>query len=87
MEECQIRDQKKLYPVAETGLWGEPVRQRRPVITNDYAAPDPLKRGLPPGHVSLTRHLGAPIVDGNRIVMMISCCQILNHTRMRSFAS
>ncbi len=71
MEECQIRDQKKLYPVAETGLWGEPVRQRRPVITNDYAAPDPLKRGLPPGHVSLTRHLGVPIVDGNRIVMLI----------------
>ncbi|OQA54471.1 MAG: putative diguanylate cyclase [Euryarchaeota archaeon ADurb.Bin294] len=71
MEECQIRDQKKLYPLAETGLWGEPVRQRRPVITNDYAAPNPLKRGVPPGHVSLERHLGVPIVDGNRIVMLI----------------
>jgi GAF domain-containing protein len=71
MEECQIRDQKKIFLLSETGLWGEPVRQRRPIITNDYAAPDPLKRGLPPGHVGLTRHLGVPVYDGDRIVMLV----------------
>lgn len=71
MEECQIRDRKILYPVADTGLWGEPVRQRRPIITNDYAAPDTQKRGLPPGHVSLERHLGVPIFEMNRIVMLV----------------
>ncbi len=71
MEECQIRDRKILYPLAETGLWGEPVRQRKPVITNDYTAPDPLKGGLPPGHVGLYRHLGVPIFEMNRIVMLV----------------
>ena len=52
----------------KTGLWGEAVRQRRPVITNDYAAPNPLKRGTPAGHVPVVRHMNIPVFDGQRIV-------------------
>ena len=51
-----------------TGLWGEAVRQRRPIITNDYAAPNPYKKGYPEGHVPLRRHLNIPVFDGNHIV-------------------
>ena len=58
------------YPVETTGLWGEAVRQRRPIITNDYQAPNPLKRGIPPGHVTVQRHMNVPIFDGDRIVMV-----------------
>ena len=46
MAECQIIDKPIVYPVVDTGLWGEAVRQRQPVITNDYAAPNPWKKGL-----------------------------------------
>ena len=35
MAECAIIDKPIVYPVSTTGLWGEAVRQRRPVITND----------------------------------------------------
>jgi PAS domain S-box-containing protein len=70
MQQCALKDKLQVYPVAETGLWGEAVRQRRPIITNDYAAPDPHKKGLPDGHVSLTRHMNVPIFDGARIVIV-----------------
>lgn len=70
MEECAIVDKPMEYPLATTGLWGEAVRQRRPVITNDYAAPNPLKKGCPPGHVDMRRHMNVPIFDGERIVIV-----------------
>jgi GAF domain-containing protein len=47
MDECQVKDRKFIYRLEETGLWGEPVRQRRPIVTNDYAAPHPHKKESP----------------------------------------
>jgi len=70
MRECAIRDKPIVYKVCETGLWGEAIRQRRAVITNDYTAPSPLKRGLPDGHVRLARHMNIPVFDGDRIVIV-----------------
>jgi DNA-binding response OmpR family regulator len=70
MKECNIDRKPIQYPVDSTGLWGEAVRQRRPVITNDYAAENPLKKGHPEGHVPLIRHMNIPVLDGNRIVMV-----------------
>jgi PAS domain S-box-containing protein len=71
MAECAIVDKPIVYPVASTGLWGEAVRQRRPVITNDYAAENPLRKGCPQGHVLVKRHMNVPVFDGTRIVLVI----------------
>jgi PAS domain S-box-containing protein len=68
MAECAVEDKPFIYPVVTTGLWGEAVRQRRPIITNDYAAPNPYKKGYPPGHVDIRRHLNIPVFDADRIV-------------------
>jgi PAS domain S-box-containing protein len=70
MAECQVTDKPLLYRVAETGLWGEAVRQRRAIVTNDYSAPNPLKKGTPPGHVHLCRHMNVPVFDRNKIVLI-----------------
>ncbi|OPY41829.1 MAG: putative diguanylate cyclase [Methanoregulaceae archaeon PtaU1.Bin059] len=70
LSECRVAEKQLIYPVEKTGLWGEPVRQRRPVITNDYTSPEPAKRGFPEGHVKVSRHLGVPVMDGTRIVMV-----------------
>lgn len=70
MRECGIADKPLEYPLAGTGLWGEAVRQRRAVITNDYAAPNPGKKGYPSGHVAVHRHMNTPIFDGERIVIV-----------------
>ena len=65
---CQVTDKPIIYPVAHTGLWGEAVRQRKPIITNDYAAPNPLKHGTPEGHVPVVRHMNIPVFFDNRMV-------------------
>lgn len=65
---CRIVDKPIVYPVHMTGLWGEAVRQRRPIITNDYHAPNPLKKGCPEGHVPVRRHMNVPVFSGDRIV-------------------
>ncbi len=68
MEQCAVIDKPIVYPVETTGLWGEAVRQRKPIITNDYSAPHPLKKGYPEGHVKVVRHMNIPVLDDGRIV-------------------
>ncbi|HOW64172.1 MAG TPA: PAS domain S-box protein [Candidatus Paceibacterota bacterium] len=68
MAECQVANVPFQYPVEKTGLWGEAVRQRRPVITNDYSEANPLKKGLPLGHVALHRHMNVPVFERDRLV-------------------
>ena len=70
MHQCAIQDKPIVYPLVETGLWGEALRQRQPIVTNDYPAPSPLKKGYPEGHVAMLRHMNAPIFDGERIVIV-----------------
>jgi light-regulated signal transduction histidine kinase (bacteriophytochrome) len=70
MAECRVPGMPRIFPVEKTGLWGEAVRQRRPVITNDYAAANPWKKGTPEGHVRLTRHMNLPVIVGGKIVLV-----------------
>ena len=70
MKECGIDKKPLEYPIDSTGLWGEAVRQRCPVITNNYAAPNPLKIGYPKEHVPIIRHMNIPVFDGPHIVMV-----------------
>jgi PAS domain S-box-containing protein len=70
MEECRLRYNTMICPIEQTGLWTEPVRQRKPIITNDYSAPNPLKKGYPKRHFKVLRHVGVPIIEGNHVVMI-----------------
>lgn len=71
MRQCTVKDQPLVYPVERTGLWGEAVRQRRPIITNYYSASSPWKKGAPDGHVPIRRHLNVPIIDDGRVVIVV----------------
>ncbi|MGK2906455.1 MAG: sensor histidine kinase [Desulfuromonadales bacterium] len=71
MIECGIIEKQTIYELEKTGLWGEAVRQRKAIITNDYAATNQHKKGYPQGHVHLIRHMNLPIFINNRIVAVI----------------
>ncbi len=71
MQQCTIAEKQTIYALERTGLWGEAVRQRKPIITNDYDADLRWKKGMPEEHVALTRHMNVPIFDGGDIVAVI----------------
>lgn len=71
MAECAVLKKKTVYELDKTGLWGEAVRQRQAIITNNYVADNPWKKGCPEGHVALVRHLNLPIMQNNRIVAVV----------------
>ncbi len=56
------------YKVEETGMLGEAIRQRKPVIINDYEDHHLAKKGLPKGHITLKRHMTIPVFDSDHIV-------------------
>ncbi len=68
--QCKIKYKPRYFIVANTGLWGEAVRQRRPIITNDYSLPNPCKKGYPEGHVPILRHMNIPVFSGSHIVLV-----------------
>jgi PAS domain S-box-containing protein len=67
---CKIKHKQTTYHIDKMGLWGEALRQRKPIITNDYNAPSPLKKGQPKGHVKILRHMNVPVIDQGRIVIV-----------------
>jgi two-component system phosphate regulon sensor histidine kinase PhoR len=71
MAQCTIVEKQTLYELRKTGLWGEAIRQRKPIITNDYNASHPYRKGYPEGHVHLIRHMNLPVVVGKKIVAVI----------------
>ena len=70
MEQCAITGETQVFPLETAGLWGEAVRQRRPIITNDYRAANPHKRGTPEGHIALVRHMNLPVIVDDKIVLV-----------------
>jgi transcriptional regulator with GAF, ATPase, and Fis domain len=58
------------YPIAQAGIWVDCVHRREPVIHNDYAA-EPHRKGLPAGHVALTRDLGVPVFENGQVVAVL----------------
>uniref|UniRef100_A0A7C3V8E1 histidine kinase n=1 Tax=Desulfobacca acetoxidans TaxID=60893 RepID=A0A7C3V8E1_9BACT len=57
------------YPLENIGLWGEAIRRRRPIITNDLDRLVPKERDFPEGFEGGRRYLHIPVFDG-RIVAL-----------------
>jgi PAS domain S-box-containing protein len=71
MAECTVLNPATTYDLSKTGIWGEAVRQRKAIIVNDYAAANPMKKGLPHGHVPLKNFMTVPVFKGDSIVGVI----------------
>ena len=68
MADCEVVEKKAKHKLENTGIWGEVVRQRKPIVINDMAMPNTLKKGYPEGHVELQNFLSVPIMVDEKIV-------------------
>jgi PAS domain S-box-containing protein len=71
MPACTVIDQVKEYDLRDTGFWGEVVRKRKPLVNNDFSAPNPYKKGTPEGHVPLSKFMSIPVFSDGKIVGVI----------------
>ena len=71
LADCGVANQSIVYPLEGTGFWGEAVRQKKPVVLNDFRSPNPLKKGYPEGHVVLNRFLSIPVIMDERVVAVV----------------
>ncbi len=68
-KECSINKDLH-YPLEKAGCWADCVRQRRPVVYNDYQNAAE-RRGYPEGHFPVHRFLSVPVFDGDKIVVVV----------------
>jgi signal transduction histidine kinase/ActR/RegA family two-component response regulator len=54
-------------PLDQAGAWAEAVRQRCPIVQNDYASLSQTM-GLPEGHVPIVREIVIPILRNDKVV-------------------
>ena len=67
---CAIEEKATHYPIDQAGIWVDCIHQKKPVIHNSYANA-PHKKGLPQGHVPLTRDMAVPIYVKDTVVGII----------------
>jgi signal transduction histidine kinase/ActR/RegA family two-component response regulator len=70
LAQCTVRNPSRTFNTHGGGLWADAIRERRAVITNDYSN-SPGRRGTPEGHVPLARHMNVPIIEKERIRMLV----------------
>ncbi|MDQ8155319.1 MAG: PAS domain S-box protein, partial [Gemmatimonadota bacterium] len=58
------------YAVGEQGLWADAVRRRETVLHNEFAGAS-VRANYPVDHVTLQRHLVVPVVDGDRVRLLL----------------
>ncbi len=68
MKECAVQNPQTIYNLDDTGCWGEAVRQRKPIVINEYKKENPINKGTPEGHVKLNKFLTIPVILDNKIV-------------------
>ena len=68
--QCRAEGAGRHYPISQAGVWVDCIRQRRPVIHNDYASL-PHRQGLPEGHALILRELVVPVRRGEAIVAVL----------------
>jgi PAS domain S-box-containing protein len=68
---CTLEKMSFRHNIAQAGLWAEAVRHQKPIVINDYARPELVKKGFPEGHVPIKRFLGVPLLENDKVVAIM----------------
>jgi len=69
-ELCKAEGRGMHYGIDQAGVWADCIRQKKPVIHNDYASlPD--RKGMPEGHAQIVRELVVPTLRAGQVVSVL----------------
>ncbi|MCL5405545.1 MAG: PAS domain S-box protein [Deltaproteobacteria bacterium] len=69
-EFCGAEGEGLHYSIDRAGVWADCLRERKPVIYNDYNSLE-HEKGMPEGHPGVVRILAAPVMREERIVAIL----------------
>lgn len=72
MADCKVVDKPVHFGIDEAGVWAEAIRKRKPLVINDYSEKNPLKKGLPEGHIGVSNMLALPVLVEGRIKLVVA---------------
>ncbi|MEI6756346.1 MAG: PAS domain S-box protein [Chlorobium sp.] len=61
---CQSEQKEWRYPMNETGVWADALREQRAVIQNDYTS-------IPVGHPEIRHELVVPVIRANTVMAIL----------------
>lgn len=67
---CKAEGAGNHYKISQAGVWVDCVRERAPVIHNNYLSL-PHRKGMPAGHAEVIRELVVPVFRGDTIVSIL----------------
>lgn len=65
------KDSQIVYPLDMTGILGETIRKRKPIIINYNQEPGLIKNGYAEGHYKLNKSISMPVFRGEAIVAVL----------------
>lgn len=68
--EDYIDNEMTLFHIADAAMWKEAIRQRCPIIINNYTADNLNEKGIPIKHPILKRFLAVPVFTDDTVVAM-----------------
>ena len=68
VKDCSVEGDPIHWPVDKAGIWADAVREHRTIFVNDYSKSNPLKKGIPAGHVPIERFMVVPLLENNKVV-------------------
>ena len=68
MGDFVVIEKQTKHRLDKTGMWGEVVRQRKPIIVNDLNIQNSLRKGCPEGHIKVDKYISVPIFENEQIV-------------------
>lgn len=73
MDDCAIHSKTLHFEIQKSGVWGNAIRERKPVFYNNYTLKINNKKGIPEGHVSLTNLLSVPVFSITNKIVALGC--------------
>jgi|GEM_PF-457168 len=70
MDMCAVDGKPAEFPIEQGGLWAEAVRQKKPIIVNNFQEPNPYKKGYPEEHLPLKRFMSVPLIEKNHVLVV-----------------
>lgn len=70
MSECEVSSKEKTFKLESTGIWGEVVRHRKPIVINNFQGYKD-KKGFPEGHIHLKNYMSVPVYFEGSIVAVV----------------